>query len=262
MKPVTTLEGGSPLVLAQPHSGTWLPNDVEVALEPDARTLFDTDWRIPELYEGLVPDATIVRANFNRYVIDANRPPDDASLYPGQNTTSLVPLTNFDAKPIWLQEPDAAEIERRKSEFHAPYHAALAEQLARVKAQHGFAVLYDCHSIRSHVPYLFEGELPVLNIGTNSGASCAPEIENAVEQACASSGFTHVLNGRFKGGWTTRHYGRPAEKIHAVQMEIAQSAYLAAEEPPFAYSTDKAAKLRDTLAAVFAGIEDTFGDLS
>ncbi|QZD96361.1 N-formylglutamate deformylase [Qipengyuania gelatinilytica] len=261
MNPVCVETGNSPIVLAQPHSGTWLPHDVIEALEPAARELFDTDWRIPELYEGLLPDATIVRATFNRYVIDANRPPDDASLYPGQNTTSLVPLTDFDAKPIWRQEPDAAEITRRKSQFHAPYHTALAEQLARVKAQHGFAVLYDCHSIRSHVPYLFEGELPVLNIGTNSGTSCSPAIESAVEQACATSAFTHVLNGRFKGGWTTRHYGRPAENIHAVQMEIAQSAYLAAEEPPFTYSPDKAATLRDTLAAVFAGIESTFGDL-
>lgn len=261
MNPVSVETGNSPIVLAQPHSGTWLPDDVLEALEPGARELFDTDWRIHELYEGLVPDATTVRANFNRYVIDANRPPDDASLYPGQNTTSLVPLTDFDAKPIWQREPDGAEIERRKAEFHAPYHAALSGQLARVKAQHGFAVLYDCHSIRSHVPFLFEGELPVLNIGTNLGASCAPVVEQAVEQACAASAFSHVLNGRFKGGWTTRHYGRPAENIHAVQMEIAQSAYLAAEKPPFAYSTDKAAKLRDTLAAVFAGIESTFGDL-
>lgn len=262
MNPVSVETGNSPIVLAQPHSGMWLPDDVLELLEPGARELFDTDWRIPELYEGLVLDATIVRANFNRYVIDANRPPDDTSLYPGQNTTSLVPLTDFDAKSIWRQEPDEAEIARRKAEFHAPYHAALAEQLARVKAQHGFAVLYDCHSIRSHVPYLFEGELPALNIGTNSGASCAPEIEGAVEQACAASPFAHVLNGRFKGGWTTRHYGQPSDNIHAVQMEIAQSAYLAAEEPPFTYSPDKAAKLRDTLAAVFAGIESTFGDLA
>lgn len=261
MNPVTVETGNSPIVLAQPHSGTWLPDDVLKALEPAARKLFDTDWRIPDLYEGLVPDATIVRANFNRYVIDANRPPDDASLYPGQNTTSLVPLTDFDAEPIWREEPDGAEIERRKARYHAPYHAALAEQLSRVKTQHGFAVLYDCHSIRSHVPYLFEGKLPALNIGTNSGVSCAPAIESVVERACVDSPFTYALNGRFKGGWTTRHYGQPAIGIHAVQMEIAQSAYLAAEEPPFAYSPDKAAKLRDTLAAVFAGIESTFGEL-
>lgn len=262
MTPVTIQRASSPIVLAQPHSGTWLPDEVYEKLVPEARALRDTDWRIPELYEGLVPDATIVRASFNRYLIDANRPPDDASLYPGQNTTSLVPKTDFDARPIWLHEPDEAEVERRRKLYHSPYHDALSAELARVKALHGFAVLYDCHSIRSRVPFLFDGELPILNIGTNSGTSCAPEIEKAVEQACASGPFTHVLNGRFKGGWTTRHYGRPEDDIHAVQMEIAQSAYLAAEEPPFTNSPDKAAKLRETLAAVFAGIESTFGDLS
>ncbi|MGE5952403.1 MAG: N-formylglutamate deformylase [Qipengyuania vulgaris] len=261
MNPVTIQRGSSPIVLAEPHSGTWLPDDVREALVPEALVLADTDWRIPELYDGLLPDATIVRAEFNRYVIDANRPPDDMPLYPGQNTTSLVPTTGFDAAPLWRKEPDEAAIASRKELYHAPYHAALEEELSRVKALHGFAVLYDCHSIRSEVPYLFNGTLPDLNIGTNSGSSCAPQIEAAVVKACAESPFSHVLNGRFKGGWTTRHYGRPGQNVHAVQMEIAQSTYLAAEKPPFAYSPDKAAKLRDTLAAVFAGIESTFGDL-
>ena len=261
MNPVTIQRGSSPLVLAQPHSGTWLPDDVREALVPEALLLADTDWHIPELYDGLLPDATLVRAEFNRYVIDANRPPDDVSLYPGQNTTSLVPTTGFDAEPLWRTEPDDAALAERKELYHAPYHAAIEAELARVKALHGFAVLYDCHSIRSEVPYLFDGTLRDLNIGTNSGTSCAPQIETAVVTACAASTFSHVLNGRFKGGWTTRHYGRPGQNIHAVQMEIAQSTYLAAEEPPFAYSTDKAATLRITLAAVFAGIERTFGDL-
>lgn len=262
MNPVSVAEGASPIILAQPHSGTWLPDVVLDALEPPARALIDTDWRIPELYDGLVPDATIVRANFNRYVIDANRPPDDVSLYPGQNTTGLVPLHDFDGRAIWRRVPDEAEIARRLAQFHAPYHAALTAQIEQVRAAHGFAVLYDCHSIRSNAPYLFDGTLPDLNVGTNSGASCAPSIERAVDAACsAASGFTSILNGRFKGGWTTRHYGDPARGVHAVQMEIAQSAYLEAEAPPFTLSDHKSARLRLVLADVFAGIRAAMGDL-
>ena len=260
MKPVTVIDGPGPIVLAQPHSGSFVPDDIGEALVAEARALRDTDWRIAELYDGLVPDATIVRAEFNRYVVDANRPPDGASLYPGQNTTGLVPLVDFDGKPIWQREPDEGDIAERLERFHRPYHEALRAALERARAAHGFALLYDCHSIRSELPFLFEGRLPDLNIGTDSGRSCAPAIERAVAEACAASPFTSVVNGRFTGGWTTRHYGDPAHGIHAVQMEIAQSAYLESEDAPFALSRTKAAKLRDTLRQVFAAIEATFGD--
>ena len=262
MSPVTVIPGTSPIVLAQPHSGTFVPDAILAALNERGRRLCDTDWHIPQLYEGLVDGASVVRAEFSRYVIDANRPPDGESLYPGQNTTGLVPLVDFENEPIWDVEPDEAETARRLAAFHGPYHAALRAELNRVREVHGFAVLYDCHSIRSELPFLFDGALPDLNVGTNGGATCAPAIERAVGEACAASPFSHVVNGRFKGGWTIRHYGRPEEGIHAVQMEIAQSTYLEAEAPPFAYSPEKAARLRETLAAVFAAIEGTFGDLA
>lgn len=255
MNPVSVISGTSPIVLAQPHSGTFLPDDVRAALTEDARGLIDTDWHVPELYEGLVPDATIVRANFSRYVIDANRPPNGASLYPGQNTTALVPLSDFDGRPLWLVEPDEAEVARRILHYHRPYHKALEREIERVRASHGFAVLYDCHSIRSQIPFLFDGTLPDLNIGTNSGASCSSAIERAIAEVCMNAaGFTSALNGRFKGGWTTRHYGRPENGVHAVQMEIAQRAYLMGEEPPFALCPQKSARLRQVLAGVFAAI--------
>lgn len=262
MSPVTVLRGSAPIVLAQPHSGVFVPEDIRARLTERGALLADTDWHIPQLYDGLVPEATVVRAEFNRYVIDANRPPDGASLYPGQNTTGLVPLVDFENHPLWVEEPDEREIARRREGFHAPYHAALQAELERVRAAHGFAVLYDCHSIQSRLPFLFEGTLPDLNIGTNMGTTCAPAIERAVAEACANGPYSYVVNGRFRGGWTTRHYGRPADNIHAVQMEIVQAAYLEAEAPPFAYSPDTAADLRDTLAEVFAGIASTFGDLA
>lgn len=250
VSPVDVVRGDGPLILGLPHTGTYLPEAIRAKLNARGLVLADTDWHIERLYDGLVPDATTVRATFHRYVIDANRGPDDASLYPGQNTTGLVPVTDFDGEPIWLQEPGAADIAGRKADFHAPYHAALAAEIERVKARHGVAILYDCHSIRSHIPFLFEGVLPDFNIGTNNGETCDPRMEAATFERCAASGRTHVLNGRFKGGWTTRHYGRPKEGVHAIQMELAQSTHLATETPPFAYDEKKAAALRVTLGAI------------
>lgn len=252
--PVEVTSGDSPVILGLPHTGTWLPDAVRAMLNARGRVLADTDWHIERLYDGLLPGATTVRATFHRYVIDANRGADDASLYPGQNTTGLVPLTDFDGQPIWDVTPTQADIAARKAQFHAPYHAALAAEIARVKALHGVAILYDCHSIRSHIPFLFDGTLPDFNIGTDSGRSCAPAIEAATLQLAAATGRSHVLNGRFKGGWTTRHYGQPDQGVHAIQMELAQSTHLASEAPPFAYDDAKAAKLRVTLKTILERI--------
>jgi formiminoglutamase len=236
--------GDSPLVLGLPHTGTDLPDDIADALNDRGRALADTDWHIHRLYAGLADGVTTVRTRIHRYAIDVNRDPTGASLYPGQNTTSLVPLTDFDGLPIWSREPDAAEVERRRLAWHTPYHAALAAELARVRARHGYAILCDCHSIRSCIPFLFDGTLPDFNIGTAGGTTCAPGIEAAVQQVCTgASGYTSVLNGRFKGGWTTRHYGRPAEGLHAIQMELAQSTYMR-ESPPWSCDAAKAGALR------------------
>lgn len=257
MTPVEVTRGDSPVVLGLPHTGTFLPPEIFSRLNDRGRILADTDWHIHKLYEGLLPGASTVRATFHRYVIDANRAPDDESLYPGQNTTGLVPVTDFDGAPIWTDPPGADDIARRRTEFHAPYHAALATELDRVRARHGIAILYDCHSIRSHIPFLFEGTLPDFNIGTAGGVTCAPELEAATLEICAGAGgYTHILNGRFKGGWTTRHYGRPAEGLHAIQMELAQSTHLDTETPPFALSPEKAARLRPVLSAILHRLAD------
>ena len=258
MKPVEIRPGASPVILAFPHVGTHVPADVAARLNAEGLRLRDTDWHVDRLYDGLLPGATMVRATFHRYVIDANRDPSGASLYPGQNTTGLVPLTDFDDNPIWKPgaEPDAVETARRLVAFHAPYHAALAGEIARVKGEHGVAILYDCHSIRSVCPFLFDGVLPDLNVGTDDGKTCAPAIEAAVAEACASAvGYTHVVNGRFRGGWTTRHYGRPADNVHAVQMELAQITHLATEAPPFAFDAAKATALRRVLSQILMRLE-------
>jgi formiminoglutamase len=256
MDPVLITRGDSPLVLGFPHTGTHVPEDIRGKLNDEGLLLRDTDWHIETLYDGLIEGATMVQATFHRYVIDANRDPSGQSLYPGQTTTGLVPLTTFDNTPIWRagEEPDAAEIARRASLFHAPYHAALAAELARVKAIHGYAVLYDCHSIRSVIPWLFENTLPDFNIGTDMGRTCAPEIEAAAHAGTQATGRTEVLNGRFRGGWTTRHYGQPDMGIHAIQMELAQASHLDTEEPPFALSEEKCAILRPQLTDILTRI--------
>lgn len=256
MNSVITQAPRCPIILAMPHSGTFVPDTIVANLNEIGKRLTDTDWHIPELYHGLLPEAGIVQATFHRYVIDANRPPDGASLYPGQNTTGLVPLTDFDGKPIWQSEPNDADIAARREQFHAPYHAALSDMIAQTTKQFGYAILYDCHSIRSHIPHLFEGTLPTLNVGTFDGKSCAPLLQQTVMKICADSSFSHVLNGRFKGGWTTRHYGQPQHNIHAIQMEIAQSAYMD-EAPPFAFAPHKAEVLRDTLRVLLSALNTT-----
>jgi formiminoglutamase len=259
MTPVTVIPGSSPIILAMPHVGTFVPAAIHSRLNEEGRKLRDTDWHVERLYDRLLPNATIVRATFHRYVIDANRDPSGESLYPGQNTTGLVPLTDFDDQPIWTPgaEPTASEISERLRDFHAPYHVVLSAEIERVRALHGVAILYDCHSIRSVVPFLFDGTLPDLNIGTNGGATCAPEVEAAVRDGCASAhGYSHVVNGRFKGGWTTRHYGRPNHRVHAIQMELAQATHLTSETPPFAYDEGRASRLRPVLARVLRGLEE------
>lgn len=251
-------QGSSPVILAFPHTGTEVPADIRDRLNDNGKILADTDWHIHDLYAGLLEDATTVRATFHRYVIDANRDPAGVSLYPGQNTTSLVPETDFDGKAIWKagEEPGETDIARRLETFHAPYHAALTAEIARVKAIHGIAILYDCHSIRSHIPFLFEGKLPDFNIGTDIGRTCAAQIEKiAVDVTGAAEGYTSILNGRFKGGWTTRHYGRPETGVHAIQMELAQSTHLKSETPPFAYDAGKATHLRTHLKTILTRLE-------
>lgn len=222
--------GDAPLVVAFPHTGTDL-----AGLDDQFRSPWlarrDADWWVEELY-AFARDlgATTVRTRISRSVIDVNRDPSGASLYPGQATTELCPTVTFDGEPLYAGEgPDEAEIERRKATWFEPYHAALAAELARLRETHPRVVLYDAHSIRSHIPRLFDGELPHFNIGTNGGATCDPALDGAVEAVCAASGFSHVLNGRFRGGWTTRHYGQPEDGIHAIQMELAIRGY--ADEP-------------------------------
>lgn len=225
---LTVVQGHAPLILSMPHTGTDL-GEIAPRLASPWLARKDADWWIDKLYDfGRGLGASIVHTALSRVVIDVNRDPSGASLYPGQATTELCPTTTFDGEPLYKPglEPNEAEIADRRTRFYEPYHNAIRSEIARLKARHPRVVLYDCHSIRSVVPRLFEGELPNFNIGTNSGKSCDPALEAAVAAACAATQYTHVVNGRFKGGYITRHFGRPADNVHAIQMELACRGYL------------------------------------
>lgn len=256
--PVLVRQGDGPIILGLPHVGTHLPPQVAARLNDEGLLRRDTDWHIETLYDSVIPGLTMVQATHHRYVIDLNRDPSGASLYPGQTTTGLIPETTFDNAPIWRAgaEPGAADVAHWLAHVHAPYHAALMAEVARVKARHGVAIVFDCHSIRSVIPWLFPGTLPDLNIGTNGGETCAPVLESAMVDAARASGHTWVLNGRFRGGWTTRHYGTPATGCHAIQLELAQISHLARETPPFDLDPDRAAHLRRTLANMLGALAE------
>ena len=230
-EPVFTLERGStPLLLSLPHVGTTMPDELAPAFEPRALALEDTDWHLAEVY-GFARNlgASVLVPRFSRYVIDLNRPPENAPMYPGANNTELVPTRFFSGDPLYRQGrvPDAAEIDRRRETYWRPYHDALAAELARLVAVHGHAVLWDGHSIQAELPWLFEGRLPDLNLGTAGGTSCAPTLRaDVMDVLAAQSSFSHVTDGRFKGGYITRHYGRPHDRVHAIQLEMALSTYM------------------------------------
>jgi len=248
--PFTLTRGDAPLVVSMPHVGTGLPAAVAERLSPAALTLADTDWHLPRLYDFLAGlDATVLVASQSRYVIDLNRPPDGASLYPGQTTTGLVPMETFRGEPLHRGEPpDAAEVASRRDRWWRPYHDALHGELARLRERYSNVVLWDAHSIASVLPRFFEGRLPDLNFGTADGASCAPAlIEAVLAPVRAQQQFGWVLNGRYKGGHITRAHGRPAAGIHAIQLEMVQAIYMD-EAAPFAFDEARSARLRPLLA--------------
>lgn len=256
MKFFDVTEGTSPVILGQPHGGTFVPDDLMARLNPLGQERADTDWHITKLHDGLLPGVTVVKSNVHRYVIDANRDPEGASLYPGQNTTTLCPTIDFDGKNIWRagEEPSDDEISQRRALYHAPYHAALEAQIARVKAIHGVVVLYECHSIRSNIPFLFDGLLPVFNIGSDDGKSCSKLVEQVLRKHCDASDFDTVTNGRFKGGWTTRHYAEPNNGVQSVQMELSQRAYMH-EAAPWEYAPERANKVRPVIGGILQELD-------
>ncbi|SIO72110.1 N-formylglutamate deformylase [Burkholderia sp. GAS332] len=247
--------GDAPLVISIPHLGTEIPAPLKHLYSHAALTLADTDWHLDRLYDfakGL--GATVLGARISRYVIDLNRPPDDESLYPGQTTTGLCPTETFRGEPVYQlgKEPDQAEKKRRVDAHWQPYHAALSTELGRLRELHPNVLLWEAHSIASVLPRLFDAKLPDLNLGTQDGRTASPQVQAAVEAAAADSAYTWVANGRFKGGYITRHFGDPEHGIHAIQLEMCQSTYMN-EAAPFLYHEERAAAVQPTLQRMVSG---------
>ena len=254
MESLLTLQRGRvPLLISLPHDGSDIPAAIASHMRPEARRSLDTDWHVGSLYAPLADQlgASLLRPKLSRYVVDLNRPADGHALYPGRRETGLVSTIGFDGAPLYAEgsEPDGAEIARRVAAYWQPYHDALSQELERLLQQHGRVVLWEGHSIRSQVPMLFEGRLPDFNLGTADGASCAVALEGRVT-AClrAQTSYSHVVNGRFKGGFITRRYGRPDTGIHALQLELAQCNYM--DEDSLEYLPDRAAPVQALIGAL------------
>ena len=244
--------GTAPLLISLPHDGSAIPGELAARMTESARTAPDTDWFVSRLYDFAKSlGASILVPTHSRYVIDLNRPPDDVSLYPGQNTTGLCPVLQFSGEPVYLdgEQPTTSEITERIQHYWRPYHDALAAELQRLRALHGRVVLWEGHSIKSRVPFLFEGRLPDFNLGTAGGASCNAATQARLERVLAGqSQFSWVCNGRFKGGYITRHYGRPSDGIEAIQLELAQCNYM--DEERAVYDSKKADQLQVLLGTL------------
>jgi N-formylglutamate deformylase len=235
--------GTTPLFISLPHDGTALPEEIALRMTPQARRVPDTDWHVSRLYAfARELGASMIVPAYSRYVVDLNRPSDNASLYPGQNTTGLCPIVQFSGEPVYQAgaEPRSDEIATRIETYWKPYHAALAREIARLREAHGRVVLWEGHSIRSVVPFLFDGRLPDFNLGTANGESCSPQLQKKlIGVLAAQRDYTHVANGRFKGGHITRSYGRPDEGVDAVQLELTQLNYM--DEDSFEFLPECAA---------------------
>ncbi len=250
----TLHQGTVPLLVSVPHAGQLLPPSMNATMEPRAFNLEDTDWYLDQLFDiARALGASLITPRYSRYVIDLNRPGDNAPMYPGANNTELCPTRFFTGDPLYRpgMAPGNDEVDQRRQRYWQPYHDTLSSEMQRLHVQHGHAVLFDGHSIKAELPWLFEGRLPDLNLGTANGTSCAPSMRDALAKVLdANPGYTHVVDGRFKGGYITRHYGRPAQGWHAVQLEMGWHLYADDSVAPPAWSDPRAARLRPLLRAL------------
>ncbi|GAB5097696.1 N-formylglutamate deformylase [Caballeronia sp. HLA56] len=256
--------GNAPLIISIPHLGTQIPNALRGDYTDIALSVADTDWHLDRQYAfAKALGATVLGARLSRYVIDLNRPPNDESLYPGQTTTSLCPLETFRGEPLYREgrAPDGSARESRVREYWQPYHETLAAEVRRLRSLHANVLLWDAHSIASVLPRLFDNKLPDLNIGTQDGRTADASVQTRVEHAAQSSDYTWIANGRFKGGYITRHFGAPRDGVHAVQLEMCQSTYMN-ESAPFDYVEERAARVVPVVREMVRGALDAVATLS
>jgi N-formylglutamate deformylase len=255
MQEYTLRLGTAPLLVSLPHDGTALPAAIAARVTEAGKRVPDTDWHVGKLYAFADElGASMIVPRWSRYVVDLNRDPEGHALYPGRSETALVPVTTFAGEPIYDHgdEPGAKEVALRREMYWQPYHDALTGELERMRQRHPRVMLWDGHSIRGRVPMFFDGQLPDFNLGTAGGASCSPGLERALtavlRERAAGTPYGHVVNGRFKGGYITRHYGQPEAGIEAVQLELAQYTYM--DEDSFGYQPERAAPVQAVIRAL------------
>ncbi|MEY2952729.1 MAG: hypothetical protein RLZZ401_816 [Pseudomonadota bacterium] len=255
----TLYPGHTPLLVSMPHVGTTLPDDLRSQYVERAVATEDTDWHLERLYTFASDmGASTLVPRFSRYVVDLNRPPENTPMYPGVNNTELCPTRFFTGEALYRdnQAPSTAQVAQRVARYWQPYHQALRTELNRLTALHGYALLFDAHSIRSELPWLFAGRLPDLNLGTASGHSCASGLRERLGQVLAAQQqYTQVVDGRFKGGYITRHYGQPTQGVHAVQLEMCWRTYMY-EDPPYAWEPGLAAQVQPLLRQLLQAMLD------
>lgn len=245
------VEGCRPILISMPHNGVQIPQEQLPLMTESAKAMVDTDWHLNRLYQFAVDSGCyLINPKYSRYVIDLNRPQDDQSLYPGQDTTELCPTTQFDKQPIYLsgQQPTAIDIHHRIKNYWQPYHVKLQITLAQMKKKFGDALLFEAHSIKSVVPRFFEGKLPDFNFGDYNNNSCSKDLTNRISD-WSPKGYSKVVNGRFKGGYITRAYGLPEERVHAIQLELSQATYM--DEERLSYDVKKAERVQNRLKEMF-----------
>ena len=244
--------GETPLLVSMPHSGLALTPQVQSGLTEKALTLPDTDWHVPEVYSFLGElGVGRISANYSRYVIDLNRPLDDAPLY-ASKTTGLFPSILFDESPVFKPAclPNKRHHQFCKENIWQPYHGKITEELECLKAKFGYAILFDAHSIAPETPMLFEGRLADFNFGNNNGEASSQKWLQAASGVVPDGTYSRVSNGRFKGGYITRSFGNPKKNIHAIQLELSQACYLKNQSHPYSIDSNKLANLQAVLKQV------------
>ncbi len=250
-------KGSIPLLVSVPHDGRLLAPGQEERMTEAALALPDTDWHVRKLYSFAADlGASIIAANYSRYVVDLNRPASDEPLYENQLAIGICPRMTFAEQDIYLHgdSPDDKEKQKRIERYWKPYHEKISATLDDLRKRFGYALLWDAHSIASRVPSLFDGVLPDLNIGTDNGQSCAPPMRDAVASVAESSPYSSVIDGRFRGGYITRNYGKPEKGIHAVQLELAQCNYM--DEKNLGYDAGRAVRLVETITSMLQAFMD------
>jgi N-formylglutamate deformylase len=250
----------APILLSIPHCGTAFPKELINEYEPELyKEQDDTDWFVDQLYDfANAMGITTISAVYSRWVIDLNRHPENRDLYSdGRLITGLCPVTNFLGNAIYKDGRKSIaedEIQRRLAAYYLPYHQKIAEHLMALKERFGQVLLWDCHSIRKSLPALHKEPFSDLIISDADGQSSAAKLSDTAFLHLSSSTYSVKRNYPFKGGYITRHFGKPKENQHAIQLEMSKNVYM--DDLEKTYVDKKAQKIQTLLKSTLEKLCD------